>query len=356
LATELGIYHWGGAYPHSVAEGVERIAAVGGTVARITISARAPVDYQTGQECSNDFSLLDAIQTPDLARALSNPQITTFILTVYDDLTFGCYGQTYFDPSYYSADNTAALVREYANLTLSLIRSHPGTRFILNNWEGDNAIYCGAAYSYATDVRTRARCDANYPAWFGVASPSEGLRGFRLWLEARVAGVKEGRRLAAEAGLPSDRVLTAAEMNIVRALHDRGIPSVLYDVLPGLAVDYVSYSAYESINSPDPAGRLRADLDTIRAVTGTPVIIGEFGFPRGARANAIALEQAVVTAAAASGVDYAIAWNLFDQSPNEDFGLFDLRGQPTAFANYFFQLFHQRTAPHPTHGRPASIR
>jgi len=356
FATQIGIYHWGGVYPHSVSEGVERIAQLGGTVARITISARATVDYQTGEDCATDFSLPDAIQSPDLVRALSNRQISTFIFTLYDDLTFGCDSQRYFDPSFYSPENTAALVQEYADLTLFLIQNYPDKRFILDHWEGDNAIFCGTAYTYATDPQARARCDSNYQAWFGVASPAEGLRGLRLWLEARAAGVKEGSQLAAARGLPAGHVQVAAEMNIVRALHDHGLPSVLYDVLPGLAVDYVSYSAYESIGGPEPAAQLRADLDTIRSVSGLPVIIGEFGFPRAARPDVVALDDVVVNAAAAWGVDYAVAWNLFDQSPTENFGVYDLQGQPTPLAPYFFQLFHSAAAPHPSHGRLINMR
>lgn len=356
FATEIGIYHWGGVYPHSVAEGVERIAELGGTVARITISPRATVDYQTGQPCSADFSLPAALQSPDLVRALSNRQISTFIFTLYDDLTFACEGQSYFDPSFYSPENTAALVQDYTDLTLFLIRNYPDKRFIFDNWEGDNAIFCGTAYTYATDPRARARCDSNYQAWFGVASPVDGLRGLRLWLEARVSGVQQGLQLAATEGLSAGRVQVAAEMNIVRALHDNGLPSVLYDVLPGLALDYVSYSAYESIGGPDPAGQLRTDLDTIRAVSGLPVIIGEFGFPRVAHPDAVALDDVVVKTAAAWGVDYAIAWNLFDQSPTDNFGVFDLNGQPTPFASYFFQLFHSAAAPRPTHGRLINMR
>ncbi|HEY1241335.1 MAG TPA: hypothetical protein VGF16_12310 [Bryobacteraceae bacterium] len=335
---------------------MERIAQLGGSVARITVSARAVVDYQTGEACSPDFSLLGALQTPDLVRALSNRQISTFIFTLYDDLTFGCDSQRYFDPSFYSPENTAALVGEYADLTLFLVRNYPDKRFILDNWESDNAIFCGAAYSYATDPQVRTRCDSNYPAWFGVASPAEGLRGLRLWLEARAAGVQEGLRLAAAQGLPGGSVQLAAEMNIVRALRDHGLPSVLYDVLPGLAVDYVSYSAYESINGPNPVAQLLADLDTIRSVSGLPVIIGEFGFPRAARPDAVTVNNTVVNAAAAWGVDYAVAWNLFDQSPTEDFGLFDLDGQPTPLAPYFFQLFHAAAAPHPTRGRLINMR
>ena len=339
-ATEIGIYHWGGAYPRSVAEGVEAIADLGGTVARVTISARAAVDYHTGSGCVDDFSLLAGVQTADMVRSFANEKISTFILTAYDGLTFHCLDQSYLNPEFYSPWNRAALEQEYSDMTLYLLRTYPTKRFILANWEGDNAIYCGAAYSYATDRVMRAACDANYAKWNGgIPSPAHALRGFRLWLEERIAGVADGRRRAAAEGIREDGIRIAAEMNIVRALRDRGFASVLYNVLPGLAVDYVSYSSYESINGANPAFTLHNDLETIRQVTGLPVIIGEFGFSW-RRADALMLSGAVLAAAEASRVEYAVTWNLFDQSEAEQYGLFDCEGNPTPLAVYFFQWFH----------------
>ena len=77
------------------------------------------------------------------------------------------------------------------------------------------------------------------------------------------------------------RVYAAPEINIVRALRESGLKSVLYDVLPSVMFDYVSYSAYESINALDPSAALHADLDTIAAVIGSnSIIVGETGFSR----------------------------------------------------------------------------
>ena len=75
---------------------------------------------------------------------------------------------------------------------------------------------------------------------------------------------------------PRPPVLIAPEMSAVHMLHDRGYPSVLYDVIPRVPFDSVSYSCYESLDHPDPVSALVADLDLIRLITGSNrVLLGE---------------------------------------------------------------------------------
>jgi hypothetical protein len=99
----------------------------------------------------------------------------------------------------------------------------------------------------------------------------------------------------------------------------------------------VSYSAYESINTPDPAATLSADLNTIRSVAGTnAIIIGETGFSRSAwGAQAVPRTDAVIAAAEAWGVAYIIQWNLYDGSAPDDFGLLSSDGNETPLGVYF---------------------
>jgi hypothetical protein len=62
-----------------------------------------------------------------------------------------CAIHRYMNPDFYTADTTTKMVEEYAALTLQLHRAHQGSgkTFILANWEGDNALYCGSAYYIA---------------------------------------------------------------------------------------------------------------------------------------------------------------------------------------------------------------
>ncbi len=154
LGPRLGIYHWGGAYPHSMNEGVTAIANLGGHVARVALSARYYLDYNIAQACYPNFTLAAAAQEPDIRLSLSQPSINVFILTAYDGSTFGdCQTRKFVNPAFFSPDQTARVVQEYSDFTLSLYRTYPNTgkRFIISNWESDNSVYCDQAYAFATD-------------------------------------------------------------------------------------------------------------------------------------------------------------------------------------------------------------
>jgi hypothetical protein len=346
---QIGIYHWGGQFSQSVSQGVAAISALGGEVVRISLSARFYRDYNMGTDCLPGFTLTGGMQDPDVIRALADPRIKVVMITAYDGTTYGdCQQMRYFDPAFYSEQNTAALRKEYSDLTLYLSRTYLRSRkvFILSDWEGDNAIYCGDAYDFALTAEFRRACLAQYETQYGVASPTEAFQGLRLWLDARAKGISDGRDLARADGIRGVRVLHAPEFNIVRALHDRGFESVLYDVLPSATFDYVSYSAWESINTADPSGNLCTDLDTIRSVTGADrIIVGETGFSRTAWPGLdVERTNRVISAALHWGVAYIMQWNLYDQDARDEFGLYDLQGHPTPLAAWFQDQF-QSSAP-----------
>ena len=341
----VGVYHWGGAASKSMTGGVAHIAALGGHAVRVTLSPTYYADYGLGRECYRDYSLAALARQADVAAALSYPGIELVMLTAYDGTGFGdCRTQRYVNPEFYTPENAAAMVREYSDLTLHLYQAYhdSGKAFIISNWEADNTVYCGAAYAYATDPKFRAECDAAYPALYnGNAGPWQTLEGLRRWLETRERGIADGRRRALAVGLAGIEVYQAPEISIVHALADAGLGSVLYDVLPGMGFEHVSYSSYESINQADPGGALARDIETIRAITGSPhVIIGEMGFARSQwGSEVIGRLQAVISAAAASGVRLIIHWQLFDQDPQNDFGLYDSQDQVTEAALYFQRVF-----------------
>jgi hypothetical protein len=117
----VGFYHWDGAYHASVSEGMDAIAAVGGQIARLVVSARMNVDYGMGASCIPDFTLAGAMQDPDMKKALDNPAISVFMLTAYDGVTFGdCVTLRFLNPTFYTPSNEAAIVQEYSDLTLYL--------------------------------------------------------------------------------------------------------------------------------------------------------------------------------------------------------------------------------------------
>jgi hypothetical protein len=328
-AKRIGIYHWGGGLTQSMSDGVERIARLGGRVARVAYSPRYYLDYGIGPACYPNYSLSALAQEPDVQRALDDHRIRALILTAYDGFTFGdCYTHRYLNPGFYTPDNIAAIKAEYSDFVLHLFRRYAGLgrRFILSNWEGDNAVYCGSAYRYLVDPEFRTSCNANYPAYYsGNAGPKESLEGMKLWFRTRQEGILAGIAQAGALGLTGIEVVQAPEISAVRMLEENGIPDVLRHVLGWLKPDYVSYSSYESLNRENPGQALIADIETIRAVTGSrAVIIGEAGYPRSIWGEgAVRGVESVIRAAFDSGVEYFIYWNLNDQSSAANFGVFD---------------------------------
>jgi len=349
---QIGIYHWGGQYAQSVSQGVAAVSALGGQVVRISLSARFYRDYNMGTDCLPGFTLTGGAQDPDVVRALADPAIDAVMITAFDGTSYGdCQHTRFLDPEFFTPLNTAALRKEYADLTLYLYRKYRRTRkrFIISDWESDNAIYCGNAYNFALVDQFRSLCLAQYRSQYGVASPAQAFEGLRLWLDARAQGIRDGRARARAEGIRGARVYHAPEFNIVRALNDNGFESVLYDVLPWAEFDYVSYSAWESINTADPAGTLRVDLDTIRNVTGAnQIIIGETGFRRTAWPEQdVTRTSDVISAALGWGVAYIIQWNLYDTDAQNQFGLYNLQGQPTPLAAWFRSVFQSIPAVPP---------
>jgi hypothetical protein len=342
-ANNVGFYHWGGQHTTSMNEGVERIAQLGGRMARVVLAPAYYQDYNIGQGCYPGYSLSALAHEADVKRALDNVSVDVLMLTAYDGTTFGdCEHARFLNPSFYTAVNTAALSQEYSDFTLYLYRTYRHTHksFIVSDWESDNFIYCPdnvGAYAYATDPSARAECDASYAAIYGNSSPAESIQGLTLWYQARQQGIADGRHRAEAEGMREMRVYFAPEFCSMHALHNAGFPSVLYDVLPAVTFDYVSYSAYESINAADPATTLTADLNTIQdAIGSSAFIIGETGFSRSFwGGQVVPRTDAVVSAAQAWGVIHIIQWNLYDQNSQTDFGLFDLDGNATPLGAYF---------------------
>ena len=348
LSRILGFYHWGGRYATSVAQGVEQIAALGGKLARLTLSSRYYSDYNLGSGCLPGLSLSDIAKADDVKRALDNEQIEVFMLTSYDATSFGdCLHHLYLNPGFYTTANVAALIKEYSDFTLYLYQTYRNThkRFILSSWEGDNAVYCGAAQRYATDSVFRAECSRYLSEYSGNQSPEESIRGLTLWFQFVQQGIDDGRRRALDLGIGAKRVYFAPEFSAVHILHDAGFKSVLYDVLPKLAFDYVSYSSYESINQPEPDKALIADLNLIQDIIGSnAIILGEVGFAQSAwgRDRVIARLDSVINAGVSWGVSYIFHWNVYDQSVIDDFGIYDVVGQPTALQEYYKQRIKTR--------------
>jgi hypothetical protein len=349
LSTRIGVYHWNGQQTRSMSEGVERIASLGGRVARLAYTPRYYTDYGVGFGCYPNYSLSALAREPDIRRALEQPGLDVIILTTYDGTSFGdCRTHNYLRRAFYTAEHTAAIEAEYSDFVLLLFERYGGThrRFIISNWESDNAIYCGAAFAYIHDPAFRRYCDTNYRLFYaGNDDPRDSLEGLRLWFTARASGIARGVARAHARGLGGVEVVHAPEISAVRMLETRGLPGVLERVLAPMRPAYVSYSAYESITGEDPGGTLAADIRRIRELTGASgIIIGEAGYARSIwKESALDRMTASLEAATTSGAAYFICWNLNDhQDANNNFGLFDTQGAITPTGTLVETWLHPR--------------
>lgn len=339
FTQKVGVYGWG--KQGTLEADTNRLVSIGGRNIRLLFPTTCPGTALT-QRAQNE---------PEIRRAFNNPSISTYVFSAYDEATNqNCdpNRKFYLDPSIYSAQKIAEIEKEYEDFTLYLYRTYQtsGKRFIISHWEGDNAIYCSSAYGYATDATFRQQCRNNYSTYYrGIPNPEEGMRGMQLWLTARQNGINRGRAQAESEGISGVEVFHAPEFNIVRALRENGLKSMLYDVLPNIEFDFVSYSAYESTNVfPN---RVAEDLNTVASVVNSrQIIIGEFGYDRFTFKDddIEARTSAVLDSALDWGVSYIFAWVLHDEDQigQAHFGLFDGKGQIQPIGRYYQSRFTAR--------------
>lgn len=194
-----------------------------------------------------------------------------------------------------------AIAQEYRELAAHLYRTYrdrPVT-FVLQNWEGDWLLRGSDPKFNPPPADWRERCDR-----------------MRRWFAARQKGVELAR--AEHAAGAKCVVAHAAEVNRVADAW-KGIPTVTRDVLSGVEVDLVSYSAYDGIRRDgDPLLFWRC-IEEIRAHTRTgplygpgAVAIGEFGIPENVDRERIAERyDRMLGVMLAAKVRYAAHWQLY---------------------------------------------
>lgn len=343
-SSVIGFYDWGGERPDDFSEGMAHLRELNARVARITLSARMDIDYRTGSQCIAGFSLPATLQRSQLRRVLTEPQLDVVMITAYDGAGFSdCATYPYLSPGFYTAENTRRVIQEYSDFAYQLrqLNDGNGKQIILSDWEGDNAIYCGSAYLYVISSDFRQSCESIYTSTYpGNRSPDDTVQGMILWHRARYAGVAAGNARADADGFHSQRIQVAPEISAVHMLSASGYKGILQDVIGHVPFDYISYSAYESLGTPDPTQSLRNDLNTIRDITGTTrIILGEMGYPRSRQgAEIVDITKRVVDAATNWGACYIIQWNLHDQDSTNNFGMYDENDAMTPVGKFYQQL------------------
>lgn len=295
VESQFGVYNWNldltGYDPGGGTDVLNWGAGlVAGTGVRTTRVFLGPYDvYRLGLGATDSLSTVAA--HPAYARLFADARFDTYLLTTYSAADHAGVWVDGLSPAEAAAERA-----EVEALGRRLLGSYPGKRFVVLNWEGDNAL---------------AGTDGGATAW----------AGFRDWIAARSAGVR-----AAQAAYPggADRLHAGLEFNRVAGCGP-ALRCVVSDVAPHADVDLYSYSAWESIGTDtDPGPRVTARMDAALAfirqgnVDAGPsdIVVGEFGsardYPVGGECAAAQAFWSVAQAVRGWGVRYAIFWQIVD--------------------------------------------
>jgi hypothetical protein len=313
VTTELGVAHIGGLYALSEAdylnEGAATALGIGAKCIKVSLSLDtekpSPMVYRFHSQWPSAKTLEDLADTPYF-RALFAKEFDTFILTSFRPERPAGYWREKF-----THEDELAEEECFASLTRYLLRTYRGTHktFILQNWEGDWAL--------------RGSFDpASRPSPTAIAAMIR-------WLSARQRGVARAREEFPPEG---PRVFHACEVNLVKQAMQDGAPSVTTDVLPQIAVDLVSYSAWDTTEIPARFGEALAFIAKHKLPTEPfgerGVYVGEFGLPETGRTPEQVLTRVTKLLAIAQefGCPYAVYWQLYCNEP--------IRNPPVANEDY----------------------
>ena len=134
------------------------------------------------------------------------------------------------------------------------------------------------------------------------------------WVAARQRGIERART----AWKRSDaQVFHALEVNLVKQAMTRSAPSVTTDVLPHVSVDLVSYSAWDTKDSPEDFKQSLAFILQHKRPTSpfdtNGVYIGEFGLPESEATPKVAFKRTteLLNVARKFGCPYAVYWQIY---------------------------------------------
>lgn len=315
LVDLIGVTHVGGSYrfagagtpfgdvPFTV-EGAQQILGLGARRAFFYLTPQ----YKTSDYTFDDFgpgpiNALTRLADSPPYRKLFEQALEQIVLTAY---TFANWGWI-LDRSqggHGVAFNPETETAEIADLVAYLAGKYPDKKFILKNWEGD--------------WQLQENFDIN------SVPPPERINEFIQWMQARQAGVVQGR----VRGRVGGSIQHAIEFNLLsHSVQD--MPGVLHDIVPQVASDLVAYSAWQTSNQFDTR-RMKdaiAFIERAPGIAGRKVLIAEFGVPNtppdpAAEPHSDALLQAFLE----MGVN-AFFWEIFNN------------GVPTGLIGPDFQHF-----------------
>lgn len=227
--------------------------------------------------------------------------------------------------------------REVYDLVAYLLKAYSGTgkTFYLGHWEGDGLLR--ENISRTNDFRVTPKA----------------VQGMIDWLTVRQRAVDDAKRDTPHHNV---QIWHYTEVNHVTIARDEGRPALVNMVLPHVPVDFVSYSSWDTGNSPRPEN-IKSALDYIESkltpkpvITGKRVFIGEYGYavgkpkldgkPEHTPEEQDALSRIVMRTGLEWGCPFVLYWELYNNEVYRDgrqrgFWLIDEKGakQPIYFTH-----------------------
>ena len=361
LENKVGFYQWLGVSNQPgdlLTQAREHSTAVGSRVFRFYLGCR--YDYVNPVMAPQRFNHPDTLSptailsSVDYYRAvLDDPALKAIILTVYSCANYG------------GGPDDINLQRPWSEREHSMVADQIGA---LCDW-----LYEHYGDQHKTVILANNETDeklrdiANYTGSMELAATN-----MRSWLTARQQAISAARQRHPDANLKLFHAVEVSLVNLALRESDgvfsktsRPGVNALSHVVPEINFDLVSYSAYESTNSPfetqnpdapptETNERLRRDLDRIReraraSVTETGqaafgdrfVMIGELGYSRDRFEHLPTggLKPRLKSALAAAlgwGCPYIVLWQVFDAPWQGEqawgFGLYDVAGSTPEIA------------------------
>jgi hypothetical protein len=323
----LGICNWSSLYKFTYKNLLEEGAIVINNnfkcfnTIKIYLGKRSQMIYGFEEDVSGK-SLLEIAKLPHYEKIFSSPNFSTVIIF--------CHSTHHKKSNYWNTiftdEDRKREIDEFNKLSMHL-RRFLSKIFILQNWESDN-------YRHKSKDATQRMIE-----W--VTARQEGVDIFR----------KSNVYIKYDMVQPfCDNVFHGFEINRVKDNN-----SCIYEVVPHIRVDLISYSCYETQQNKDEfeyainiilskinrnrkytKGGVPPCLDIFQS----PLYIGEFGLSNSHYQDSVVIHTLnnIYEIASKYHFPYINFWNLYNNEENRDFGLINKDGQFTLSGKLFNSL------------------
>jgi hypothetical protein len=306
LPRILGATHYDGHYHLTqkpfLIEGAEQIRGLGFDVAKFWLRE----DDLPGYGYNSDWSA--ALKTGRLVDVLRHPYYVETLEMPFRTVMLEVFPLVGNKQTFFAEKNDFADEEEQFHEVASHLLKTYGARdmvFILQHWEGDWMLRReeGGTWGEVPADEIKRRCDA-----------------FIRWLAARQRGVERARAEAPAA--TRCKVYHAAEVNRVWDL-EHGLPTLTTHVLPHVALDLVSWSAYDGLADETRTWHgielIQKHMRPSPTFGNKAVYIGEIGKPeRGlSRREIIDFWDRVMGVFLAMEIPWIVHWELYCNEPHD---------------------------------------